>query len=489
MSRKSSVFAATVLLIALTSAAAAEPEIASVTKIWDQGKHNAFTDLIRRHDRWYCAFREADAHVGGDGQLRVLTSNDGSQWEPVALVSEKGIDLRDPKLSITPDDRLMIVAGGSVYDGKTLLGRQPRVAFSKDGREWTAPQRVLTEGEWLWRVTWHGGRCYGVTYNAAMRATQEAKDAAATGNVPPGPAEWKLKLVASSDGVKYDLITHLDVPGHPNETTLRFLPDGELVALVRREGGNTFGWIGRSQAPYTEWTWKEMSHRLGGPNFIRLPDGNLWAAGRSYPGGAKTVLARMTREGGYDPVLTFPSGGDTSYPGLVWHDGRLWMSYYSSHEGKSAIYIAQIKLPLDVEDVGSRLEPFVDDYLIDRLTGSAKLALQRPTPREVVLTADKPWEGNTSAYYTVFQDDDRFRLYYRGSHWNEIEKKATHREVTCYAESPDGIHWTKPELGLFEFDGSKQNNIVWDGPGMSTHRSKTRTPAQRPMRGTKRSPA
>ena len=168
-------------------------------------------------------------------------------------------------------------------------------------------------------------------------------------------------------------------------------------------------------------------------------------------------------------MLTFPSGGDTSYPGLVWHDGRLWMSYYSSHEGKSAIYLAQIQAPLEPEDISSRLEPFVDDYLIDRLSGSARLVVQQPSPREVVLTADKPWEGNTSAYYTVLQDDDRFRMYYRGSHWNEAEKKAAHREVTCYAESNDGIHWTKPELGLFEFDGSKQNNIVWDGPGMSTH--------------------
>jgi hypothetical protein len=71
----------------------------------------------------------------------------------------------------------------------------------------------------------------------------------------------------------------------------------------------------------------------------------LWAAGRSYPGGAKTVLARMTAQGEYTPLLTLPSGGDTSYPGLVWHDGLLWMSYYSSHEGKSAIYLAQIRLP------------------------------------------------------------------------------------------------------------------------------------------------
>jgi hypothetical protein len=324
---------------------AADPEVVSVEKVWDAGKHNAFTDLLRWRDRWYLTFREADAHVGGDGQLRVLESKDGKAWAPAALIAEKGIDLRDPKLSVTPDDRLMIVAGGSVYEGKTLKGRQPRVAFSKDGKSWTAPRRVLAEGEWLWRVTWHGGKAYGVSYNAAARATPPAKKAAETGDAPPGPADWKLKLVSSADGLTYDLVTHLDVPGHPNETTLRFTEDGEMVALVRREGGNTFGWVGRSKPPYKDWTWKETKHRLGGPNFIRLPSGEWWAGGRTYPGGAKTALARMTPDGGYDPVLTLPSGGDTSYPGLAWHDGLLWVSYYSSHEGKSAIYLAKVKLP------------------------------------------------------------------------------------------------------------------------------------------------
>jgi hypothetical protein len=456
-----------ILIVALCSTCvlAVEPEIVSAEKIWDQGKHNAFTDLIRWHDKWYCTFREADAHVGGDGKLRVLESIDGKKWESVALIEETGIDLRDPKLSITPDDRLMIVAGGSVYEGKTLKGRQPRVAFSKDARAWTPPQRVLSEGEWLWRVTWHGGTCYGVSYNAAERQSKEAKDAAKEGKAPPGPAEWKLKLFASADGVKYTLITHLDVPGHPNETTLRFMPDGEMVAIVRREGGKTFGWIGHSRAPYTEWTWAETKHRLGGPNFIRLPDGSLWAAGRSYPGGAKTVLARMSADGKYEPALTFPSGGDTSYPGLVWHNGELWMSYYSTHEKKSSIYIAKVRVPLEVEDIGNRRELFVDDCLIERMDGSANLQLQKPEPKELVLTADKPWEGNTSAYYTVFADGDKYRMYYRGANWDEKAKKATHREVTCYAESTDGITWTKPELGLFEFDGSKANNIVWDGAG------------------------
>jgi hypothetical protein len=337
--------ALTLVALPALTAADAKPEIVSVEKIWDQGKHNAFTDLIRWKDKWYCTFREADAHVGGDGKLRVLESTDGKKWESVALLAEKGIDLRDPKFSITPDGRLMIVAGGSVYEGRTLKGRQPRVAFSRDAREWTPTQRVLTEGEWLWRVTWHDGKCYGVSYDASERSSPGAKEAAKTGKVPPGPADWKLKLVVSTDGVKYDLVTHLDVPGHPNETTLRFLPDGEMIAMVRREGGNTFGWIGRSQAPYKQWTWKETKHRFGGPNFIPLPGGALIAGGRTYPGGAKMAIATMSADGGYEPVLTLPSGGDTSYPGLVWHDGLLWVSYYSSHEKKTAIYLAKVKLP------------------------------------------------------------------------------------------------------------------------------------------------
>lgn len=449
------------IAVAMGPVTGAEPEPVSVTKIWDAGPHNAFTDLIRWRGKWYCTFREADAHVGGDGKLRVLTSADGKTWESAALIQEEGIDLRDPKLSITPDDRLMIAAGGSVYKGKTLLGRQPRVTFSKDAKEWTAPQRVLTEGEWLWRVTWHEGKAYGVSYNADARKTKDAQDAAKGSEpVSADPADWKLKLVVSTDGVKYDLVTHLGVPGHPNETTVRFLPNGDMMAMVRREGGNTFGWIGTSKPPYKEWKWHETKHRFGGPNFIRVPDGGLWAISRNYPGGAKTALARIAADA-YEPVLTFPSGGDTSYAGMVWHDGLLWASYYSSHEGKTSIYIAKIRLPREAIDIGSRLEPFVDDLLIGKLTGSAKQVLQKPTPQEVVLVADKPWEGNTSAYFTVFKDDDRYRMYYRGSHFDDKAKKATHPEFTCYAESKDGIHWTKPELGLFEFQESKQNNIVW----------------------------
>ena len=301
-----------------------QPHLLGVKKIWDEGPHNAFTDLIRFQPRWYCCFRESARHVGGDGKLRVITSADGESWKSEALVAEMGVDLRDPKLSIAPDGRLMMVSGGSIYDGTTFKGRQPRVTFSSDGSRWTTPRRILAEGDWLWRVTWHQGRGYGVSY---LGWGEEARNG---------------HLYSTRDGTKWEHLAQLDVPG-VSEVTLRVMPDGEMIALARRELDTKNGWIGVSKPPYAKWTWRDIGHRLGGPNFIRLPNGELWAASRSHVTSEPvTVLARMTRES-YEPVLTLPSGGDNSYPGLVWHDDLLWVSYYSSHEGKTSIYLAKVQ--------------------------------------------------------------------------------------------------------------------------------------------------
>ncbi len=115
-------------------------------------------------------------------------------------------------------------------------------------------------------------------------------------------------------------------------------------------------------------------------------------------------------------------------------------------------------------DIGHQRELFVDDYLIANIDGDARREMRRPEPREVVFVADSPWEGNTSGYYTLFRDGDLYRMIYRG--WQHDEKqKAVHKEVTCYAESQDGIHWNKPNLGLFEWNGSRDNNIVWLSQG------------------------
>ena len=115
-----------------------------------------------------------------------------------------------------------------------------------------------------------------------------------------------------------------------------------MVALVRREAEIVFAWLGRSRAPYTTWTWRETPHQIGGPNFSDCPTASCGRPA-SYPGGPKTAVGRLTLDGGDEPALTLPSGGDTSYAGMVWHDGLLWVSYYASHEGRTAIDLARVK--------------------------------------------------------------------------------------------------------------------------------------------------
>ena len=114
-------------------------------------------------------------------------------------------------------------------------------------------------------------------------------------------------------------------------------------------------------------------------------------------------------------------------------------------------------------DIGSRLEPLIDDYLVESMR-DVRLVLNRPVPREIAIDHDRPWEGSESFYHTVFRDGNLYRMYYRGAHGGSVIGEFNHG-VVCYAESGDGIHWTKPDLGLFEFNGSKKNNIIWDTLG------------------------
>ncbi len=113
--------------------------------------------------------------------------------------------------------------------------------------------------------------------------------------------------------------------------------------------------------------------------------------------------------------------------------------------------------------IGSRRELFVDDALIEGISGGAELRLHHPEPREIALVHDAAWEGSGSGYHSVFQDGERYRMYYKAWQLDVAAsgvKTNAHPLFCCYAESDDGIHWRKPELGLNEFNGSKANNIV-----------------------------
>lgn len=133
----------------------------------------------------------------------------------------------------------------------------------------------------------------------------------------------------------------------------------------------------------------------------------------------------------------------------------------------SVLLINSLSRGAEPINIGSRRELFVDDVLVERLMGRADLRLHHPTPQNVALVTDEPWEGNATNYVTVFQDGAKYRMYYRGSHYSYLggKDRPNTRDLYCYAESSDGIHWKKPELGLFAWNDLKKNNIVWDGVG------------------------
>ncbi len=119
-------------------------------------------------------------------------------------------------------------------------------------------------------------------------------------------------------------------------------------------------------------------------------------------------------------------------------------------------------------DIGSRLELMVDDYLVGRLSGGAQGRLNRPVPQDIALRLDAPWEGNACGGFTVFEDDGRYRMYYRGQNfeYDSSGLESPRGKQICYAESYDGVHWEKPGLGLVAFDGSSENNIIMGGENL-----------------------
>ena len=334
---KTSLISLAFILLQAAMASAALPltaELLGMKKIWDQAPHNAFTDLTRWNEQFYCAFREGRGHVSTDGRIRVLCSKDADTWSSTGLISLDGYDLRDAHLSVTPDNRLMLLGGAAPRkkDGESAPTGS-FVAFSKDGKDWSKPQIVSEPGRWLWCVTWRQGKAYGVSYSA-------------------GKGSPNLELLTSDDGITYkSLVPKLYDVGRPGEVTLRFDTADTCYALVRRDklGDQPYSTIlGISRGNYTQWQWHDLGpefNAFGGPDFLQLPTGDWLAAGRMHQDGAHTALCyldlashKMTK------LLKLPSGGDTSYPGLVWHNDLLYLSYYSSHEGKTSIYLAKVKI-------------------------------------------------------------------------------------------------------------------------------------------------
>jgi hypothetical protein len=248
---------------------AARPRILSVQRIWSEAPHNAFTDLVLFGGSLVCAFREGRSHVSADGALRVLVSQDGQAWTSASRIASADTDLRDPRLTVTPEGRLLLAGGAARRAPRGGVTHESRAWLSADGIAWTAGRRVADQNVWLWRTRWHDGVSYGIGYSV-------------------DPANRFVRLYRSTDGVSYEVLG-LRVRGPLHDDAVR----------------TALSWLDPRAGTLTEF-------------------------------------------------LTLPSGGDTGYPGLAWHEGRLWVSYYSSHEGKTSVYLAQVEIPPRAPDRGDQ---------------------------------------------------------------------------------------------------------------------------------------
>lgn len=109
--------------------------------------------------------------------------------------------------------------------------------------------------------------------------------------------------------------------------------------------------------------------------------------------------------------------------------------------------------------LGSRRELMVDKFLVDSFENLTHVQ-HSPTFANEALRFDKPWEGNFCGYCTVIHDQGEYRLYYRGWPVDASGDKAGEHTCLCLATSTDGVTFTRPNFGLHEFLGHRDNNVI-----------------------------
>jgi len=206
--------------------------VVEVQKVWDEAPHNAFTDLACHDGTWALVFREGSQHVSPDGALRVLASQDGRHWKSAARITMPKADLRDAKISRTPDGRWML-AGAAAWHPPSPNTHQSFVWFSDDLQHWSQAYPVGDPDVWLWRITWHRGIAYGIGYGCG--------------------ADRFVRLYRSEDGIHFTtLVDRLLEGSYPNESSIQF--DGQMAYCLLRRDESPFGaMVGKSLPPYTHW--------------------------------------------------------------------------------------------------------------------------------------------------------------------------------------------------------------------------------------------
>ena len=333
----------------ILSAADALPavKVSNVRRVFDNGEHNAFTDLIRYNGRFYLAFRSCpEGHgVSPTASIIVMESSDtGKTWRQVTRFSVPLRDTRDPHFLIFKQKLFVIT--GTWYCGPTkpkTLEMNEHLGYaiwSPDGRKWSKPRLLEgTYGHYCWRAAAFDGKAY--------LCARRKKDFARS----PGKAEPEFvesAMLESEDGLvwrKRALFQEVD----GDETAFLFEPDGTIVGVGRRGRGLNAQLL-KSRPPYTQWKRTDIGRYIGGPLIVKW-GARYMVAGRRVIGPARTHFCWLRDDGKLTEFAVLPSGGDTSYPGFIeLTPAKALISWYSSHEkdktGKTrtAIYLAELEV-------------------------------------------------------------------------------------------------------------------------------------------------
>ena len=311
--------------------------------------HSAFTDMVEWDGKIFLTFREGINHQPSSpseyGSIRILMSATGLHWENVGLITDEDYDLRDPKLSVTPDNRLMILyatINRQLQSGDKTINK---VSFlQKEGESYIFTQPIpichqdyMAQSSWLWRVTWCDDQAYGVSYSLSDEKR----------------FLYTSYLLVSQDGIHYDRITTLMDHAEQgiSEACVDF-PEKDRMRVIARGGNAGNGYIGYSQKPYQEWIWYTLDVMLCGPVVYKLSDGTTLIAARSYIETTPYImLYKLTSENTLTCIDQFErTGDDMGYPSIIEQDGRLLISYYTdfSDYGNPYSYICLKALDLSL---------------------------------------------------------------------------------------------------------------------------------------------
>lgn len=301
-------------------------------KIGNKAVHNAFVDLCAFNQQLLCCYREAQNHISADGIIRILTLDSEGQIMHSSRISIPHTDLRDPKITVTPDGQLLLIAFArhTCAQNKTISTRN-LTWLSQTGQSWSADKECADRGWWLWRIRWHKNTAYGFAYNRRQNAI----------HFYSGNPRRSFHLHQP-----FALSLHQHQKGYPNESDLIF-DNNKAYALVRRDADTYTAQLGHSTSPYKKWRWIDLGCYIGGPTMLALNKEHALVAGRIVKQERLvTGLLKMNLlNGNLQELLILPSAGDNSYPGLVLQKDILYVSYYSSHEdNKSSVYLARINI-------------------------------------------------------------------------------------------------------------------------------------------------